>query len=282
MAALLSFGNVTQWVSESVRRAIPSGCVQYLLPFGLMGIAAAQLIFNVGQPQHLPVFGVFAILVGISAVALWAGLVGQTAIPRGGVVGTPAPLSVFGSVRLAGNRMKSLSLGLGVVLSAILLFRVISGHDNTWDVGLWLASITLLGALFAPEFRWRATGHEPSNLIARGWATARRNWRAVIPLLVLLVVFCAVVAPNLTAWRYAALGDEYLFYEHAKSVIESGTTIPFSQNGVYDHHPVLNTIYKAVWMHLFGSDHFGWKMTGVVSMALSISGVYVLAGLLWE
>ena len=207
---------------------------------------------------------------------------GQTAIPRGVVVGTPAPLSVFGSVRLAGNRMKSLSLGLGVVLSAILLFRVISGHDNTWDVGLWLASITLLGALFAPEFRWRATGHGPSNLIARGWATARRNWRAVIPLLVLLVVFCAVVAPNLTAWRYAALGDEYLFYEHAKSVIESGTTIPFSQNGVYDHHPVLNTLYKAVWMRLFGDDHFGWKMTGVVSMALSISGVYVLAGLLWD
>ena len=58
--------------------------------------------------------------------------------------------------------------------------------------------------------------------------------------------------------------------------MREGVFHAFSQNGVYDYHPVLNTVYKAAVMGVFGEGHFGWKMGGVVAMALATAGVYAL------
>lgn len=261
-------------------KTIPDGYLSYLLPLGLSAIALAQLIFSLGDQRGLPGLGVFAILLGICAIALWTAVVGRSAIPgirpEGTVATSPAPETI----KPGSNRLKVAGLVLGAGMSGFLLFRVASGHDNTWDIALWLATIAAFATVFIPGRHWKPGAWNPFGLPRYVWGIARRNWRGMLPLVVILVVYCTLTIPNLTAWRYAALGDEYLFYEHAKSVIENGTTKPFSQNGVYDNNPEFNTLYQAAWMHIFGDDHFGWKITGVASMVLSISGMYALGGLL--
>ena len=260
--------------------AIPEKYQPYSLPFGLLAIAAAQLTFNVGEPDQLPLAGVFAILAGICAVAWWAAAVGQQTIPRdrGNGVG------VADAMRRADPAMalmpKVILSCLGALLLGVLLFRVLSGADNTWDVGLWLLSIGAIATLFVPDWFWSAVKTPALLQRSREWEFIKENWRGALPLLAILIVYGVVTIPNLTAWRYAALGDEYLFYEHARAALEGGTTQPFRQNGVYDNNPEFNTLYKAAWMGIFGGGHFGWKMTGVASMMLAVCGLYALGRIL--
>lgn len=263
-----------------VQRVFPAERSPYILSFGLLAIVSAQLIFGLTDQTHLPGSGVFAILVGIGAIALWARLTGGFDIPH--VVPSAAPRTEP-RVHVDGSRRRPFMVvcsAVGSLAAAVLLFRVLSGHGNTWDIALWLVSIAAVAALFLPARDWCANWTIPSRLTSQVWRVTCRHWREWAPLAAILIVYCTVTIPNLTAWRYAVLGDEYLFFEHARHALESGTTTPFSQDGVYEHHPVLNTLYTAGWMQVFGADHFGWKMTGVVSMVLSVTGLYVLGRLI--
>ncbi len=274
------FGKVTRSLAGIARWVIPERYLPYLLTFGLLAITAAQLVFNLGKPQELPAAGVFAMLVGIGAVAWWTASGGRSMMPRSRVDGAPSRVDwiPWGTYRNRTPRL--IVLCASVVLLGVLLFRVWSGHDNTWDVGLWLLSLAAFATPFVPGRYWAINQWQIPYRTGPTWEFAKQHWRGALPLLAILIVFCAAAIPNLTAWRYAALGDEYLFYEHARSALESGTTKPFSQNGVYDHHPVLSTLYKAAWMAIFGDGHIGWKMTGVVSMIMSICGMFALGSFL--
>lgn len=266
--------------AELTRRTIPDAYWSFLLPFGLLGIVAAQLVFGLGDSRELPGFGVFAILVGITAIALWAATAGQSIASIGLSDSAPDTNSTPRIVQSGKRYPKLIALGIGSVMSLVLLVRVSTGTDNTWDVGLWLGSIAAGAAVFVPvDYRSSHRWH-PTKLLEYARGRLKRNWRGMLPLLAILAIYCVLTVPNLTAWRYAALGDEYLFYEHARRALEMGTTHPFSQNGVYDNNPEFNTLYKAGWMALFGDGHFGWKMTGVASMVLAISGMYALGGVL--
>ncbi len=276
----LTLRNPLAKVAGLANQAILEAYLTFLLPFGLLGLVAAQLVFRTGDHHDLPGFGVFAILVAIGAVAVWAATVGRRMIPAEELRSQEATTddSRFDG---SGHALpKTLILVAGVVMLSVLLFRVVSGSDNTWDLGLWVASIAACGAYFLPAKSWRVSRRRRVELIERSRGFVARHWWDILPLLAILAIYCAITIPNLTAWRYAALGDEYLFYEHARDILDNGTTTPFSQEGVYEHHPVMNTVYKAVWMSIFGDGHFGWKMTGVASMALSMTGLYVLGNLL--
>ena len=280
-----SVTSLTRWrpfsaAAELTRRTIPDAYWSFLLPFGLLGIVAAQLVFGLGDSRELPGFGVFAILVGITAIALWAATAGQSIDSIGLSDSAPGTNSTPRIVQSGKRYPKLIALGIGGVMSLVLLVRVSTGTDNTWDVGLWLGSIAAGAAVFVPADYRSSHGWRPTKLLEYARGRLKRNWRGILPLLAILAIYCVLTVPNLTAWRYAALGDEYLFYEHARRALEMGTTNPFSQNGVYDNNPEFNTLYKAGWMALFGEGHFGWKMTGVASMVLAISGMYALGGVL--
>lgn len=216
----------------------------------------------------------------IVTIAVWRVVADAPAVPVAERSSSWSQIRI-GRAEAAGGSVPSTPfLALGALLILVLLVRVAAGLGAVWDLALWAVSVASFATVFAPmptlaAIRLRLAGLGPGLIDA-----TRRHARSLLPLLVIIVVYCAVSVPNLTAWRYASVGDEYLFYEHAVHALESGSSKPFSQDGVYHHHPVFNTVYKAVLMGVFGDDHFGWKMTGVVSMILSIGGMYVLGGLL--
>ncbi len=269
-----------------------------LLFAGLLAIAVGQLSFGLTTSTDLPAAGVVSTLLGIGLIAGYGALVKSPAcevsslsagFPEKGL-GAPETKYWYGLHGIADSlRRNELRLAgplAGVVLLPVLLLRVWGDHGNAWDILLWCASIAAFAAFFIPS------RHDITNpnrvgfsILLAGWlrrwpprfaAAARRRSRDLLPLLAILLIYCAVTMPNLTAWRYSAIGDEYIFYEHAAHMLDEGISRPFSQDGVYGNHPQLNTIYTAAIMRVFGDGHFGWKMTGVVSTALATAGIYVL------
>ncbi len=99
-------------------------------------------------------------------------------------------------------------------------------------------------------------------------------------MLKLTAVFLAVNVHDLENWYYSAIDDEFLFYEHAKRVLDEGIIGPFSQEGVYGKHPVMSSIQQAATMGLLGADYFGWTMTEVLNAALTIPAIYLLGRVL--
>ena len=259
---------------------VPRAYWPYLPACGLLAIVLAQLIFNLADVRGLPASGAFALLVGIGTIAVWALLVGEPALPKeqGNIRAWSESSRQPREQSRPGWRLAWL-VG-GIVLLLFLLVRVLGGQGAAWDIPLWFGTMGAFAAMFLPN-RWLPDFRAGMSAVsARLVDAGKRHWRKVIPLLAIIVVYCALTVPNLTAWRYAALGDEYLFYEHARSTLEMGSAEPFSQNGVYNNNPEFNTIYKSVWMRVFGDDHLGWKATGVVSMIMALSGMYVLGWLL--
>lgn len=244
-----------------------------LLPLGLLGILAAQFSFARADVHQLPMLGVFAMLAGIAVIALWAmserrwlPTMGRTSVPR---IASPGVWT-----------RKITALVVGSVMQLALLTRVWTKADNTWDVGLWFASMLAFATFFFLQSQGSSGECGPSRLIDRTRGLLKRNWREGLPLLLILAIYCALTIPHLTSWKFSYIGDEQAFYTSALRVLEDGTEHPFSQDGVWRKNPEFDSIYKAVWMALFGDDHFGWKMTGVASMALAISGMYALGRIL--
>ncbi len=274
-----------------------------LLLGGVVAIALAQLSFGLSASTTLPAAGVVSILLGVALIASYTALVdphtpSEKASSRLSQKATEDPPTKYREA-LAGameafrnNDVRWAGPLVGVVLLPVLLFRVWGDRGDVWNLLIWCAVIFTFGIFFAPSgFDAAHDKRGDAGGRIRGWlrhypqrlaAAARHHFGDLLPLLAILLVYCAIAMPNLTAWRYSAIGDEYLFYKHASQVLEDGMFRPFSQEGVYGHHPQLNTIYKAAIMWLFGDGHFGWKMSGVVSMSLATAGIYVLGYVLYS
>ena len=156
---------------EVAGRTIPQGFSSFLLPFGLLGIVAAQLVFGLGDSRELPGFGVFAILVGIAAIALWAATVGRSTISVGHADSTPDTNSTPRIVQSGKRYPKLIALGIGGVMSLVLLVRVTTGADNTWEVGLWLGSIAACASFFIPADYWSSGRWRPTKSLERAGGT---------------------------------------------------------------------------------------------------------------
>ena len=92
----------------------------------------------------------------------------------------------------------------------------------------------------------------------------------------LIAAFLAINLHDLRDWYYSAIGDEYVFYEHARRIVEDGVVRPFSQEGVYNKHPVMNSVLQAGVMQVFGADYFGWRFSETLNAAITIPAVYLL------
>ena len=86
--------------------------------------------------------------------------------------------------------------------------------------------------------------------------------------------FFFLIIFDINSWYYSAIGDEYAFFDFAKSIVlgesklsffrQSGFISILDQKGVYDLAPVATSVYQAFIMKLFGVDHRGWIISSIL------------------
>ena len=146
--------------------------------------------------------------------------------------------------------------------------------DDYSPLLVWLLFLTL--AFLARAFALAARRSSAPILFAP------QSWEAAL-LAAALAFFIIVNVRDLDSWRYAAIGDEYAFFDFARA-IGRGTIYPnvFSQYGVYNQRPVGTSAFQGVSMIVFGYDSFGWRMATVVAMTATIPAVHLVARELFD
>ena len=173
--------------------------------------------------------------------------------------------------RTARSQTRVAALALGIISFVALTALLVSGSKSAGALVPWVLGLCALGVPFLPQRpAWQNT--------AGTWCweqLARFRWDFAFVLL-LMAIFLAINIYDLENWYYSAIGDEFLFYEHARQIIDEGITDPFSQEGVYSKHPVMNSVSQAVVMRVFGADYFGWTFSELLNAALTIPAIYLL------
>jgi len=153
---------------------------------------------------------------------------------------------------------------VGLCIELVLLVRLALGSTSGSDQLLWVAALVAVALTFIRRPR------------VGGLPSVREHGLDVLVLALIAAAFVALNVRDLTAWYYAVIGDEYPFFGLARDMLQHGVSRPFSQAGVFDTHPVLNSAYQALVMAVFGADYAGWKLASVLSVVLALPGVYVL------
>ncbi|MFQ5873928.1 MAG: glycosyltransferase family 39 protein [Dehalococcoidia bacterium] len=102
---------------------------------------------------------------------------------------------------------------------------------------------------------------------------ATRIERVTLPLIALLAFSSA--AYGLMSWRWSLVGDEYDFFNLARSILD-GTSLQniLSGTGVHNRHPVLSSYWQALSMKLFGVNSYGWRVASPLVLGLSVLPLY--------
>ncbi len=243
-----------------------------LIGFVLAALAQLGLYFSVELNARAPMGYLFLLTIGIVAFALGsAGLWLRRTVSNdhsgslsaGGATHTSwatirAPLGLVGWV-------------LGVVALFYLLAMLASGSESGNAVYIWVLALAALALPFV-SVADVATRHVRSGLVA--WLR-QHTWDIAI-VVALIAAFLVINLHDLRDWYYSAIGDEYLFYEHARRVVDEGITRPFSQEGVYNIHPAMNSVFQAGVMRVFGADYLGWKFSETLNAAITIPAIYLL------
>jgi 4-amino-4-deoxy-L-arabinose transferase-like glycosyltransferase len=84
---------------------------------------------------------------------------------------------------------------------------------------------------------------------------------------------------NLNAWWLSQIGDEFEFYNWARSIAQNQnfweiSANLFSAKGGFGTHPYLSSVLQAISMILFGANGFGWKFSSLYLSAISIIFFY--------
>ena len=224
-----------------------------LLTFG----AHVSLIRYSGGDAPPMTLALLAVGIGVFALgALASATMQRVADPLSGV---RLP-SAFLPMRTAPLRVGAALIG-GIAL-ALLSARMLGGQTAGWNLLLWFAALGAFLALFASRPRL-------PRRVSRG------RWLDILIVLGLTALFVGLNARDLNHWYYSAIGDEYAHFTLARTVVQEGIQRPFSQEGVYNHHPYMVSIYQSVFMRLFEANNFWWRFTSVLSGALAIPGMYI-------
>ena len=233
----------------------------------LAGIALAalgQLVLMAAEPSGGPPgLGVLALVLGVALFALGSR---QSST---GVQYEKLSADVGPPWRLLGGRKRLASVAVGLLLWLVLLLRLVTGSESAWDLVLWLLATPPLTIPFVSRLR-----------VPRRFSRGLRTDLLVLSALV--AIFLALNIRDLDDWYYSAIGDEYAFYLSARAILDDGLSRPFSQTGVYGFHPVLNSAYQAATMAVFGRDNLGWRLASVLSVVVTIPGIYVIGRLLGD
>ena len=231
------------------------------------GVAVAvlgQLVLMAAEPSGGPPgFGVLLLVLGVVLFALGSW---QSSI---GVHDEKLSADIEPPRRIFSGRKSLMSVALGLLLWLVLLLRLVNGSESAWDLVLWLSSALLLTIPFVSRLR-----------VHRRLSRELRT--DILVLSALVGIFLALNIRDLDDWYYSAIGDEYAFYLSARAILDDGLSRPFSQSGVYGFHPVLNSAYQAASMAVFGQDNLGWRLASVLSVAVTIPGIYVIGRLLGD
>ena len=242
-----------------------------MLVAGALVAAFGQAYLTLAQEpgRAAPYFGVLSLAIGFMLFAL--GAFGRGA--NDDVDDAPGSVRIAAFPSAAGKFSPSqvLAVSLGGGLMAILVFRLLGGSESGWDMLLWLVAFAALAVPFVRR-----------QILFRAGVTGIRERTPDILIVAALVgIFVALNSHDLTDWYYSAIGDEFAHYNFARELAEDGLKRPFDLDGVYSEiNPVMASIYPAVVMRLVGVDNFGWKFSLIVSVALSIPGVYILGHLI--
>ena len=88
---------------------------------------------------------------------------------------------------------------------------------------------------------------------------------------------------DLKSWKYSFIGDEYRFLTYAKNIISGAVPLRlFSENGVYNYHPVLSAIWQAAFMLPLDKGLLGWKISSAIVPALSMIPLYIWARMVFN
>ncbi len=239
-----------------------------LLVFGALAVALAQLglTFSVELNEKAPIGYLLLLALGVGAFALGSfGLWIKRAADRGAP--SDMPFSTTRGPRVFDSITGTLGLLIGVLAMAALLIPLGAGAISGYMLLPWIVALATFASPFLPQL---------ASLRGSSSAWIRRHYADVLLVLSVMALFVGLNLYDLQDWYYSAIGDEFLFFEHAKHMTEEGITRPFSQEGVYNHHPVMSTVYQAVIMWVFGADYFGWTFSSLLSAALTIPGIYLL------
>ena len=258
---------------SAVKRAVSDKAV-VLLIFGLVatGLAQLGLYFSVELNARAPTGFLFLLTLGIAAFAL--GSAGLRMRRSNGEADADslalkdAPLPSWASLR---SPLGIAGLAIGVLALSFLVSMLAAGSESGSAVAVWVVVLAAFALPFVPLAE-AANWHVKTRIQA--WL--RQYSRDLLIVLALLLAFIAVNLYDLQDWYYSAIGDEYLFYEHARHIVDEGIARPFSQEGVYNIHPVMNSVFQAGVMRIFGADYFGWKLSETLNAALTIPAIYLL------
>jgi hypothetical protein len=158
-----------------------------------------------------------------------------------------------------------------VIAAAIFAIVIYKLYDRQYSNRIALL-VPLAIALAAAPFAAR-------DVFASGWRRPRWSWW--LPFEGLLIaafftLFLVVCLQDLDHWRWSALGDEYAFYGAARLIAEGERFNFFSQEGVYNVHPVLSSAWPAIFLKFSAGDVFAWKLSEVVLVAITLIFFYLL------
>lgn len=94
------------------------------------------------------------------------------------------------------------------------------------------------------------------------------------------LVCIGIYSIGLTDWRYSVVGDEYAFFFHAEMLDRLPHLPFFGEQGVYGTHPQLSSIFQLALMRLFGFSVYWWRFSSVLTAAIVLPPLYLLARLL--
>jgi hypothetical protein len=205
--------------------------------------------------------------------------------------------------RLAARLELISAAGATLSIASGLIFRRLPGLDLALAMFLYLISRCLMEAPWRTSLKvvrsaWK---HWLAPLLAvlalviffYGFSsTAEKPWVLALPLAAALVylfrcrrqfspvvwvALCALVlfTLNINSWKFAAIGDEYDFYDVAReiatrqSITQIGANLFYGQ-AVFGSHPYLSSLIQAVSIKFFGTGHFGWDFSNPFLSAVSI------------
>lgn len=85
------------------------------------------------------------------------------------------------------------------------------------------------------------------------------------------------------SWKYIYVGDEYAFYYFAKLIAEGKSPLKMLyEDGIYNHHPFMASLYQAIFMFFTGKSYIGWRLSSTIIPVLGIIPFYLWLRLLFN
>lgn len=112
-------------------------------------------------------------------------------------------------------------------------------------------------------------------LLALALVNLIRCRRTVSPITWIALLALALFASNMNAWWLSVIGDEYSFWAYGREIAEKqslaviGSNL-FSGQAVYGAHPYFSSLIQALFMKLFSSNGFGWRVSNACICAAAV------------